>query len=91
MAIRRGILNVIKNSLVRGRDSKDIFQYISGFPGGYAERDVEGEYKAEGIERISDIKDELGFIRWGVSKLFIGKMVVSELVTKFELRRFEFL
>jgi len=42
----------------------------------------------QGIHRIADVEDKMRLIRERMLKLFMGKVVFTELVTEFELRGF---
>ena len=63
MTKRSGIEGVVKDGLIRGRNLKNIFEDESGFTSRDAQRDVKGEGEAEGVKRISDVKDERGLFR----------------------------
>jgi hypothetical protein len=47
---------------------------------------VEGQSKAKGIKRISDIKNVRRFFWGGMNQLFVGKMIFTILVSELKLR-----
>jgi len=63
MAVVSSRLGIVKDSLVRSRDTEDISEDEGSFSSRDAHGDMEGQSKAEGIEGIPDSEDRVMFMR----------------------------
>jgi hypothetical protein len=84
-----GHFAVVEDGLIGQMDFKDLAKHVGRFPGRDGERDVEGEDKGQGVERVSDGGNVFARSGCDVSQLLGGEVVFTELVAELELGGFE--
>ena len=87
MAVESGGFGIVQDRLVRDWDLKNIPEYHGSLSGAHGERYMEGQDKADNVQRVMNFVDRYTGRFWGdCFDVFWLEMIFPVLITELELR-----